>query len=81
MKKAEICYRCGQDSRVDFMGLPYCGICVFIVEAMIGSVRHDPPPGFPGAPAGATGWTQRMMERLGSQFEDTLEQITEEKKP
>jgi hypothetical protein len=41
---------------------------------MLPAVRHDPPPGFPNGPAGAPNWTQRMMERLGSDFKNELEE-------
>ncbi len=69
----EICYRCGQDAWQNFAGYSYCVICFFVVEAMNATVRHDPPPGFPGGPAGAVGWHNRMIERLGKDFEKKLE--------
>ena len=74
IKGPEICYRCGQDARIMFAGYPYCGFCFVVVEAMNSAVKHDPPPGFPGAPAGAPNWTTRMMERLGSDFKNELEE-------
>ncbi len=74
MSRPEICYRCGQDARVQFAGFPYCGVCVFVVEAMLPAVKHDPPPGFPNGGAGAPNWNQRMMDRLGSDFKKQLEE-------
>ena len=72
----EICYRCGQDAWQNLAGYPYCVICFFVVEAMMDTVRHDPPPGFPGARSGAIGWHQKMMDRLGKDFEKKLERKT-----
>jgi hypothetical protein len=44
------CYRCGEVSTRDFMGLNYCAMCHVVVVRMLPVVRHDPPYGFPGAP-------------------------------
>lgn len=43
------CYRCGEISTRDFMGLNYCAMCHVVVVRMLPVVRHDPPYGFPGA--------------------------------
>lgn len=43
------CYRCGGPATVEYMGLHYCGMCRQVIVAMIGTVGHDPPYGFPGA--------------------------------
>ncbi len=73
VKEYEICYRCGQEAWQNLSGNPYCPVCFFVVEALMDMVRHDPPPGFPGARAGAVGWHQKMMDRLGKDFNSNLE--------
>lgn len=73
IKDGEICYRCGREAWQNLAGYPYCEICFFVVEAMLPIVKNDPPPGFPGAQAGAPNWHNRMMDRLGSDFSNKLE--------
>ncbi len=72
MNRPLICYRCGQKSRISYMGLPYCGVCFHVVEAMLPAVRHDPPPGFPGASSGAPNWANRMLDIVGPEFEKEM---------
>lgn len=43
------CYRCGGEAEVEYMGLHYCEMCRNVIVAIIGTVQHDPPYGFPGA--------------------------------
>jgi len=43
------CYRCGGVAEVEYMGLHYCEMCRLVIVAMISTVQHDPPYGFPGA--------------------------------
>lgn len=49
VEKRRPCYRCGGMAEVEYMGLHYCRMCRTVVVAMISSVQHDPPYGFPGA--------------------------------
>lgn len=44
------CYRCAVPTTIEYMGLPYCMMCRYVVIQMLPAVRHDPPFGFPGSP-------------------------------
>lgn len=57
----QICYRCGEPAKAEYMGLPYCRIDFHVVIAMIAALKHDPPPGFPGAGPGILDWEERTL--------------------